>query len=181
MREKESSIDDLLVERKQHNIKKAQLMTKPLVVKNYWLCFFRGKVMRLIRLSQKFYDEYSECEEILRKPSRPYVCVTLSVDGVLFAVPFRHHITHQYSFITYDEYGLDYSKAVVVPDSSYISKDRPQIEQKEYNIIKKNEEKIKTELSKYIKLYKKARIFNTSIHYRNILKCTSLKYFDEYL
>lgn len=181
MREKESSIDDLLVERKQHNIKKAQLMTKPLVAIHYWLCFFRSKLMRLIRLSKSFYDAYNECGEILHKPSRPYVCVTLKVDGTLFAVPLRHHITHKYSFITYDECGLDYSKAVVITDNSYISKDKPQVEQKEYNIIKTNEHKIKSELSQYIKIYKKARKFNTTPHYKYILKCTSLKYFDEYI
>lgn len=137
--------------------------------------------MRLIRLSQKFYKEYSDCNEILHKPSRPYICVSLKVDGVLFAIPLRHHISHKYSFITYGESGLDYSKAVVVPDSRYISKGRPQVEQKEYNIIKQNERKIKAELSQYIKLYKKAKKFNTSPHYKYILKCTSLKYFDEYI
>ena len=58
--------------------------------------------MRLIYLSSEFYKQYKDCPEILKKPSRPYACLTVKIRGLTFAIPFRHHIAHKYAFITYN-------------------------------------------------------------------------------
>ncbi len=48
--------------------------------------------MQLKILSENFYENYSQYPEILKKEDRPYACMTIELDGLLFAVPFRHHI-----------------------------------------------------------------------------------------
>lgn len=80
--------------------------------------------MQLRILSEKFYDKYSHCSEILKKNNRPYVCLTIELDGILFAVPLRHHIKHPYTFRTIGEAGLDYTKSVVIAEAQYLSDDR---------------------------------------------------------
>ena len=69
--------------------------------------------MKLIILSDKFYKEYGGYREILKKPSRPYLCLTVKIDGVTFAIPIRHHINHPFCFKTIGDCGLDYTKAVI--------------------------------------------------------------------
>lgn len=88
--------------------------------------------MKLIVLSPYFYGKYSNCPEILIKPTRPYVCLEVKIDGVPIAIPFRHHIPHKWAFITYGEAGLDYTKAVVIADKRFIGNTEPQIEQREF-------------------------------------------------
>ena len=137
--------------------------------------------MRLILLSNEFYQEYGNCREVLQKPNRPYVCLEMEINGVTYAIPFRHHIKHKYAFITYSEYGLDYTKSVVVVHRRYIACGTPQIDQREFDAIKGNEQKIYRGLCNYIKLYKKAMKFRNSPHYANILRCSALQHFEEYL
>lgn len=137
--------------------------------------------MRLIILSEKFYEEYGGFREILQKKARPYVCLEVTIAGQTFAIPFRHHIPHKYAFITYGDCGLDYTKSVVIPDSSYISDDIPQIEQAEFNALKGKDARIERGLSNYIKLYKKAIQYQDNPHYRNILRYSTLKYFRRFL
>lgn len=72
--------------------------------------------MRLIYLSQAFYDRYGDCPEILKKRTRPYACLTIRIEEMTVAIPFRHHIAHKYAFRTYGDCGLDYTKAVVIAD-----------------------------------------------------------------
>ena len=137
--------------------------------------------MRLILLSEEFYNDYGACEEVLQKQARPYVCLTVKIYGNIFAIPFRHHIPHKYAFITYGECGLDYTKAVVLSKRRYISDVKPQIEQKEFNAIKGREDTIRMGMIKYVKLYKKALRYKDSPHYANIIRCSALKHFDDML
>ena len=137
--------------------------------------------MRLITLSDKFYDEYGDFQEILQKRNRPYVCLEITINNQTFAIPFRHHIRHKYAFFTYDQCGLDYTKAVVIVDDSYISNVEPQIEQSEFNALTGMEFRIEKGMTDYIKLYKKAVQYRTSRHYANILRYSSLKYFENLL
>ena len=81
--------------------------------------------MKLITLSPVFYERYHGCEEILIKQTRPYVCLAVKVDGVTFAIPFRHHIPHKWAFFTVGEAGLDYSKAVVISEWRFINSSTP--------------------------------------------------------
>ena len=133
--------------------------------------------MRFVFLSDEFYNDYARCEEVLQKRSRPYACLEVQVYGKTFAIPFRHRITHKHCFPTYNEYGLDYTKAVMIVKPSYIAVGSPQIDQKEFNLLKGKEAQIAREFAKYIKLYKKASMYPDSPHYANILKYSTLKYF----
>lgn len=98
--------------------------------------------MRFILLSDKFYQSYGKYREILQKDGRPYACLEVEIDGIRFAIPFRHHIPHKYAFFTYDTCGLDYTKAVVIKDESMISSEIPTIEQKEFNFLKGKDSRI---------------------------------------
>lgn len=137
--------------------------------------------MKIRILSKEFYDTYSGYSEILKKETRPYACLTIEVDGLLFAVPFRHHIKHSYSFHTLGEAGLDYTKSVIISDMSYLTNEHPTIESKEFAVIKRNEQKIRYELRKYVNQYKRAMKHRDNPRSRNILLYSSLQYFEEYL
>ncbi|WP_286080672.1 hypothetical protein [Parablautia intestinalis] len=75
--------------------------------------------MQLKILSEKFYDTYKHCKEILKKENRPYACLTIELDGLLFAVPFRHHIRHPYAFHTIGDAGLDHTKTVIITNTIF--------------------------------------------------------------
>ena len=167
----------LLVERKELKQKKAQWIVPSAPAGG----IFIGADMQLRILSEKFYARYACCSEILKKENRPYACLTIELDGLLFAVPFRHHIKHQYVFHTIGEAGLDYTKSVIITDELFLSDDRPSIESREFAIIKRNENKIRYGLAKYVNQYKRAMRHRDNPRSGNILKYSTLKYFEEYL
>lgn len=137
--------------------------------------------MQLKILSERFYASYAHCSEILKKENRPYACLIIELDGQLFAVPFRHHINHQYAFHTIGEAGLDYTKSVIITDALFLSDDTPSIESKEFAIIKREENKIRYGLAKYVNQYKRAMRHRDNPRSLNILKYSTLQYFEEYL
>lgn len=137
--------------------------------------------MKLITLSPLFYREYADCPEILTKPTRPYVCLKVVIDGVVFAIPFRHHITHKWAFLTYGEAGLDYSKAVVIADPAYIGMHTPTIEQREFDALKGKETVIINGMRRFLAVYKKAVKYADNDHYRAIRNCSALQYFHREL
>nr|DAL89355.1 MAG TPA: hypothetical protein [Caudoviricetes sp.] len=137
--------------------------------------------MTLKILSKEFYDTYAGCKEILKKKNRPYACITITVDGLLFAIPFRHHIKHKHSFLTVDDAGLDYTKAVIIIDENFLSDDKPTIESKEFSIIKKHEYKIIYGFKQYVNQYKRALRHKDNPRSANILKYSALQYFEDYL
>ena len=142
-----------------------------------WRAFSVGGYMRLIKLNDEFYRTYGSCSEILQKKARPYACLEVCIDGVTFAIPFRHHIKHKHAFITYGECGLDYTKAVVLTSGKFVSSDSVQIDQIEFNAIKGKERRIHKGMSDYLLLYKKAIQYRANRHYENIRRCSSLQYF----
>lgn len=137
--------------------------------------------MKLRILSESFYNTYADCKELLKKANRPYACLTIELGGLLFAIPFRHHIRHPYAFHTIGDAGLDYSKAVIISNPSYLSSDSPTIESKEFAIIKREENKIRYEFSKYVRQYKRAMKHRDNPRSANILKFSALQYFEDYL
>lgn len=143
--------------------------------------FFEREKMKLITLSPYFYQKYAGCAEILTKQTRPYACLSVMIDGVQFAIPFRHHISHKWAFMTYGACGLDYSKAIVVTDDRYIGNVSPRIEQAEYNLIKGKEALIANGMRRFIKAYKKAVEYQDNPHYQLLRKCSALQYFHEEL
>ncbi len=137
--------------------------------------------MQLRILSESFYNTYADCKEILKKENRPYACLTIELDGLLFAIPLRHHIRHPYAFHSIGDAGLDFTKAVVISDSSYLSSDRPTIDSKEFAVMKHEENKIRYEFSKYVRQYKRAMKHRDNPRSANILKFSALQYFENYL
>lgn len=133
--------------------------------------------MKLIYLSEKFYAQYSIFPEILKKETRPYACLTVLIDGITFAIPFRHHINHSHAFITNGMQGLDYSKAVVIENEEYISPFPAWIETSDFNAIKGREARIVNGMRKYYRLYLKAMENRDNPHYANIVNYSTLKYF----
>lgn len=137
--------------------------------------------MKLITLSQFFYGKYGNYPEILTKLSRPYVCLAVKIDGIPFAIPFRHHIPHKWAFITYGEAGLDYTKAVVLSDVRFIGNDTPKIEQIEFEALKGKDALVENGMRKYLAVYKKAVKYSNNRHYDAIRSCSSLQYFHKEL
>lgn len=135
--------------------------------------------MRLIYLSQSFYQKYANCSEILQKPKRPYACLAVRVEGRIFAIPFRHHIRHKYAFITQGTCGLDYTKAVLIKSQSDIDVATPWVDKNDFDAIRGKEQMIANQLCRYIRLYKKALRYKNNPHYANIIQCSSLQYFPE--
>lgn len=143
--------------------------------------YFIGADMKLKILSERFYANYAHCVEILKKENRPYACMTIELDGLLFAVPLRHHIKHPHSFHTIGEAGLDYTKSVIITDEMFLSDDKPSIDSREFSIMKREENKIRYGLSKYVNQYKRAMRHRDNPRSLDILKYSTLKYFEEYL
>ena len=137
--------------------------------------------MTLIHLSDHFYDTFASATEILHKRSRPYACLAIRIDGIVYAIPFRHRITHKYAFFTGNRMGLDFTKAVVVRDSSFIGNTNVQIEQAEFNAIKGQERRIAAGMRNFITVYKKALRYPENKHYDFIRRCSSLQYFSEHI
>lgn len=137
--------------------------------------------MKLITLSDYFYRKYGNCAEILTKPTRPYVCLSVMVDGIPFAIPFRHHISHKWAFLTYGEAGLDYTKAVVIFDRRLIGTRTPEIEQREFEMLKGKDALIANGMRKYFSAYRKAIKYPNNRHYDAIRSCSALQYFHEEL
>ena len=103
----------------------------------------------------------------------------ICIDGVLYAIPFRHHIKHKNAFITYSECGLDFTKTVVIEDSVYISDKIPHIDSREWNIIKSSKNKIFFEFKKFLRQYKRALKNPNNPRSDSFLKYCSLQYFEK--
>ena len=134
--------------------------------------------MKLAYLSNTFYMKYQNCPEMLHKHERPYVCITVDIDGHLYAIPIRHNITHKYAFITIGKRGLDYTKAVLIEDESYLSGDTPIIDTIEWRKIQISKNAIYVGFSSYLREYKHALSHKENLRNDNILKYSALQYFD---
>ena len=134
--------------------------------------------MNFFLLENNFYNDYSNCTEILKKSNRPYAVFLIKFNNLTFAVPVRSHITHKYPIKTIENKGLDFSKAVVINDiQRYISKKHAYINNREYQIIMEQKWKITKKMEDYIKKYKKA-LKDPSIPANKILYNSScLQYF----
>ena len=184
---KESSIDDVFVERNHVNQKKAQSMMPP---PTWGHCFKqRGRVrMDFYRLTPAFYLDYgNRFPEILQKQTRPYYIVLLLVMGNTFAIPLRSHIpSHNFCYIADGcNSGLDFTKAVVITDTiCYIDPYAVTIRQNEFDVMKKDEYEITQRFESFVKKYKKQiqRVRkNPSIPLARWCTFSSLQYFHKEL
>lgn len=98
------------------------------------------KKYELRYLSEEFYAKYppETYPELERKPTRPYMVMLVTIADNTFAIPFRTNVRHKncYRFKhtsrdTESVTGLDYTKAVIINDSTLLG-DPATIDDKEY-------------------------------------------------
>nr|MBQ4318274.1 hypothetical protein [Clostridia bacterium] len=144
---------------------------------------------RIKRLSEKFFSTYnpSDYPEIESKINRPYFVYLVKIGENNFAIPFRTNIRHNncYKFLktsrrTQSSTGLDFSKAVIVNDNSYIGEDA-RIDDDEYSEILSRDWMIVKNFIKYLEGYCEY-VRNSGKEYEcRKYQFTSLKYFHREL
>ena len=102
----------------------------------------KNKSITFFYLTHEFYNKYKNCKEILYKPKRPYAVHLIEYNNLIFAIPIRSNITHEFSYKTIKEKnkskGLDFTKTVIINDLKYFSKQPVRINQEEYLKLDKN-------------------------------------------
>ena len=99
-----------------------------------------------------------------------------------YAIPLRSDIHHPHVFWTDKENhcGVDFSKAVVVTDESYIDfSTEPHLRQNEFNALRGKDFKIKSKMEKYIADYKKAKKDLSNPINQTLVKYSTLQYFEK--
>ncbi len=139
---------------------------------------------RFIFLSALFYAKYpaSRFPELMQKRERPYVQVYTVVDGVQFAITLRSDIHHPHVLWTdkANRCGLDFSKAVVVSGEEDIDQERePRIRQHEFDALRGKDYRIKKKMSQYLADYKQARANLENPRSAQLVKYSSLQYFEK--
>ena len=141
--------------------------------------------MIFIFLNNKFYSDYSNDKypQLELKSDRPYIHILLSYNGCEFALPLRSHIFHPHAFMTdkKNHCGVDYSKAVRITED-YIEKNKtPFIRPNEHKKLIGKDFRIQNGFEKYVQLYKAAKQDENFEHREEILKFSSLQYFEDYI
>jgi protein AbiQ len=142
-------------------------------------------MLKPVFLTQDFYNDYAHCSEIEKKDTRPYVRIQIQIDGVLWAIPLRSHISHEHVIWTDKENacGIDFSKAVVVsrPDA-YISDKKVYMRPNEFAVLKRiNKYDVVQKMQQYIRAYQDAKEHPDIGRNKQLLKFSTLQYFEEYL
>ena len=145
----------------------------------------KNKSITFFYLTHKFYNKYKNCKEILYKPKRPYAVHLIEYNNLIFAIPIRSNITHEFSYKTIKEKnkskGLDFTKTVIINDLKYLSKQPVRINQEEYLKLDKNRHFIEKKMFSYLKIYKKALQKPNTNKNKNILSKSTLQYFHKEL
>lgn len=142
--------------------------------------------MKYTFLTEKFYKDYPHTQypQMELKDDRPYAHIHVNTYGKLFCIPLRSNINHPHAFFTNkkNKCGVDYSKAIVVTDSSYIDNTtKVFLRNDEYKKLIGKDFIIQKQFESYIELYKKAKSDKTVSHRDDILKFSTLQYFEEYI
>lgn len=142
-------------------------------------------MLKFVFLSEKFYQDHADCLEIEQKKNRPYIQVEVLVDGILFGIPLRSNINHPHVLWTDKENhcGVDFSKAVVIEDynTDVDVSASPYIRPNEFRVLKGKEHIIQSKMRKYISDYKKAKERPEIERNKQLLRYSTLKYFEEYI
>ncbi len=143
-------------------------------------------------LSSKFINAYplSQYPELMYKQARPYNCLLIdSHDDYFICVPYRTSINHSnaYHFSNSlrsrtSKSGLDYSKIVIIKDTSYLSSTKAVIDQDEYNETFANMDRITREALQYVDkyiLHTKGIVTLHEREYDRLYRFSTLKYFHD--
>ncbi len=119
--------------------------------------------VEVMQLSQDFWNAYppTEYPELLQKSGRPYNCLLVDTHQDYFiCIPFRSNISHNNAYLfrgtqrsKRTRSGLDYQKAVIIRDTTYLSNKPAIVDQDEYKEAMQNMEKIVAKAIKYIERY----------------------------
>lgn len=142
-------------------------------------------MLKTVFLTNEFYKAHENHSEIEQKKTRPYIRIQIMIDGVLWGIPLRSHIKHEHVIWTNKEEGcgIDFSKAVVIekPDE-YISDIQPHIRSDEFKVLKKLDEyRIQQKMKQYIRDYRKAKEKPNIPRNKDLLKYSTLQYFEQYI
>ena len=149
----------------------------------------KQKTYELHYLSAEFYNKYnaSDYPEIEHKTHRPYIVLLIKVDKNIFALPMRTNIKHSscYKFHyssrpTNSVTGIDFSKAVIVNNASYIG-EVAEIDNKEYVELNDRISFIISKFCTYIKGYHTYVAGKANEYQAKRYKYTTLKYFHDEL
>jgi len=138
----------------------------------------------ILCLSEKFFQENTHLEEILTKPSRPYMILILEIGSLKFAIPLRSNISHKFCFktnMTDGKKGLDYTKAVLIKDESYLTNTYKKLSSDEFIKITDNQVKIHEQFSKFVTRYISACEKNDTNLLDKTYKFSTLKNYHEEL
>ena len=119
--------------------------------------------VEVMQLSQDFWAAYppSKYPELLQKSGRPYNCLLVDTHQDYFiCIPFRSNISHSNAYLfrgtqrsKRTRSGLDYQKAVIIRDTTYLSSKPAIVDQDEYNEAMRNMDKIAEKATKYVERY----------------------------
>lgn len=143
--------------------------------------------MHLKKLTKSFYQENSHLKEALDNvdgkwiegKTRGYGVVIISIRNLRFAIPLRSNIRHNAAYITVRSQitgirgkGLDFSKALLITEESYISVAPFKISADEHKKLQDKEVFITERFEKYVERYRVA--FNKSDN--NILRSNEYRF-----
>jgi protein AbiQ len=142
--------------------------------------------MEFRHLSKKYYEDYphEKYPELMAKENRPYTQVITNVNGLKFAVPLRSDISHSQNVLwtnKQQKHGLDFTKAILILDDSYIDSERVYIRSDEHKHLLGKEQRVKEKMEKCIADYKKAKLDLTLEHNKEYCSYSSLQYFEDYI
>ncbi|MCD8344790.1 MAG: hypothetical protein LUC38_02365 [Oscillospiraceae bacterium] len=117
----------------------------------------------LYLLSPKFTEDYppERFPELMHKHGRPYTCLLIDThDDYFICVPFRSDIHHKNAFLFTNterskrsRSGLDFSKIVIIKDTSYFDDENAIVDQDEYAEMKRNLPTIVESAVSYVDAY----------------------------
>lgn len=148
-----------------------------------------SKNYELRYLTNAFFEKYDfkRFPEIEQKENRPYMVLLVKIKENTFAIPFRTNINHKSAYRfkssgrdTKNSTGLDYTKAVVVNDCSYIG-ETATIDDKEFLELNKKYFFITKQFSSYVNGYYKYLRGELNPYRANTYKYSTLKYFHNEL
>ena len=120
---------------------------------------------QVLNLTEDFYLHYPSppFTELVSKEQRPYNCLLIQSHYDYFiCIPYRSSITHRYAFkfrkserSKKTKSGLDYTKTVIIKDSTFISDKDAIVDSDEYSETRQHIDRIVSDATGYVDEYVK--------------------------
>lgn len=139
--------------------------------------------MKLRKLDVSFYPAHTHLVQALDNEDgnwiqgkiRGYGIAVIDFRGLTFAIPLKSKITHNAAYFTKNKGikgGLDFSKALLIKDNSFISNEIYKIDAEQHKKLQGKEKFIVDKFNKYVEKYIKA----ASKLDKNILQSQEYRY-----